>query len=227
MSLSLTRATAHHRLPPGQVLMPEFFARPSDEVAPDLIGKILWRSGVGGGRLTEVEAYLPQNDPACHAARGRTPRNAAMFGPPGCVYVYLSYGVHVLLNLVCDQESLGSAVLIRSFEPVGETAQLLKNRATRGQSVEPIENAPPSRPSDGRRLSCGPGRVGQALGLHLGMNGLPLGEASGLYTIDDGAVPEIARTARVGISQGDHLPLRFYMTGNAYVTHGARRMGGQ
>ena len=103
MSVSLARATMHLSLPPGQLLMSEFFSRPSDEVAPDLIGKILWRSGVGGGRLTEVEAYLPQDDPACHAARGRTARNAAMFGPPGCIYVYLSYGIHVLLNLVCDQ----------------------------------------------------------------------------------------------------------------------------
>lgn len=209
--------------------MPEFFARPSDEVAPELIGKILWRSGVGGGRLTEVEAYLPQNDPACHAARGRTARNAAMFGSPGSVYVYLSYGVHVLLNLVCDQESVGSAVLIRSFEPVGDTTRLLMNRAPRGRSMQPVErkNAPPSLPGDGWRLSCGPGRVGQALGLHLALNGLPLGEASGLYIIEDGVFPELGRTTRVGISRGDQLPLRFYWTGNAHVTHGAFRTGGR
>jgi len=205
----------------------DFFARPSEEVAPDLIGKILWRWGVGGGRLTEVEAYLPQNDPACHAARGPTPRNAAMFGPPGCVYVYLSYGVHVLLNVVCDQESFGSAVLIRAFEPVGDTARLFQNRASHGRSVEPRKRAPLDRPTDGRSLSLGPGRLGQALGLRLALNGLPLGEASGLYIIDDGVSPEIARTTRVGISRGDHLPLRFYMTGNAYVTHGARPAGGE
>lgn len=213
MDLSHDRPMVHGALPSGQVLMPEFFARPSDEVAPDLIGKLLWRSGVGGGRLTEVEAYLPQNDPACHAARGRTPRNAAMFGPPGYVYVFLSYGVHVLLNLVCDRESLGSAVLIRSFEPVGDTAQLLKNRAARGRWARPVKTPLPRPPSAETLLSRGPGRVGQALGIHLGLNGLPLGEASGLYVIDDGAVPEIGRTTRIGISRGAHLPLRFCMSG--------------
>jgi DNA-3-methyladenine glycosylase len=200
MDVNPPLSTVHGDLPPGQVVTPEFFARPSDEVGPDLIGKILWRSGVGGGRLTEVEAYLHRNDPACHAARGRTERNAAMFGPPGCLYVYLSYGVHVLLNLVCDSESLGSAVLIRSFEPLEDTF---------------------------RRPSCGPGLVGRALGIHLGLNNLPLGEASATYIIDDGVVPEVARTTRVGISKGGDLPLRFYMTGNACVTRGVRRTGGR
>jgi DNA-3-methyladenine glycosylase len=199
MDVEFPVASAHGGLPSGRMLTAEFFARASDEVAPDLIGKILWRSGVGGGRLTEVEAYLPENDPACHAARGRTPRNAAMFGPPGCVYVFLSYGVHMLLNLVCDRESRGSAVLIRSFEPLDDSVQ---------------------------RLSCGPGRVGKALGIHLGLNALPLGEVTGLYIIDDGVVPEVARATRVGISQGGELSLRFYVPGNVCVTHGMRRTGG-
>jgi DNA-3-methyladenine glycosylase len=200
MDLSAAFDSMHGDLPPGRMLTAEFFARASDEVAPDLVGKIVWRAGVGGGRLTEVEAYLPQNDPACHAARGRTPGNAAMFGSPGCLYVFLSYGVHVLLNLVCDLESRGSAVLIRSFGPLDDTCQ------------------GPSR---------GPGVVGKALGIHLGLNTLPLGKVSGLHIIDDGVVPEVIRTTRVGISQGGHLPLRFYMAGSAYVTHGVRRTGGQ
>jgi DNA-3-methyladenine glycosylase len=100
------------------VLGADFFARPSDEVAPDLIGKILWSPGRGGGRLTEVEAYLPMMDPASHSACGPTKRNAAMFGPPGTIYVFLSYGVHHLLNIVCDRPGTGSAVLIRAFESV-------------------------------------------------------------------------------------------------------------
>jgi DNA-3-methyladenine glycosylase len=199
MDPSVPLVSTRGGLPPGRVLMAEFFARPSDEVAPDLVGKIVWRAGVGGGRLTEVEAYLPQNDPACHAARGRTPRNAAMFGPPGCLYLFVSYGIHVLLNLVCDLESRGSAVLIRSFEPLDDAFQS------------------PSR---------GPGRVGKALDIHLGLNTLPLGDVSGLHIIDDGVVSEVIRTTRVGISQGGHLPLRFYMAGSAYVTHGVRRTGG-
>src|SRR5660397_229292 len=81
----------------------EFFARPSPVVAADLVGKIIWRHGIGGGRLVEVEAYLPSGDEACHAAQGKTARNAMMFGPPGSLYVHVSYGVHHLLNLDCWQ----------------------------------------------------------------------------------------------------------------------------
>ncbi len=102
--------------PSGCLLAPEFFSRSAEEVARDLIGKIIWREGRGGGRLSEVEAYLPADDPACHAAKGLTRRNSAMFGPPGSIYVFLSYGVHHLLNLVCDREGVGAAVLIRSIE---------------------------------------------------------------------------------------------------------------
>ncbi|OFV83888.1 MAG: hypothetical protein A2W26_07360 [Acidobacteria bacterium RBG_16_64_8] len=206
---------------------PAFFSRPSDEVAPALIGKILWRSGVGGGRLTEVEAYLPENDPACHAACGRTRRNAAMFGAPGCLYVYLSYGIHVLLNLVCDRETVGSAVLIRSFEPLGDTARLARNRLIARRRGGTGEKAPPDCSASRLPLARGPGRVGQALGLHLGLNGLALGEVSGLYVIDDGAVPEVGCSARIGISQGADLPLRFYVTDNDHGTRGARAAGGR
>lgn len=208
-------------------MSPAFFSRPSDEVAPDLIGKILWRSGVGGGRLTEVEAYLPKNDPACHAACGRTRRNAAMFGGPGCLYVYLSYGIHVLLNLVCDRESVGSAVLIRSFEPLGDTARLARNRWSGSRLGGPGAKAPSNCFAGRLPLARGPGRVGQALGLHLGLNGLALGEESGLYMIDDGVVPEVTCSARIGISQGADLPLRFYATDNDQVTRGARAAGGR
>ena len=109
-------AAASGASPPGVALDDSFFARPSDLVAADLVGKILWARGLGGGRLTEVEAYLPHGDPACHAACGLTKRNAAMFGPPGTIYVFLSYGVHYLLNLVCEREGIGSAVLERLGE---------------------------------------------------------------------------------------------------------------
>jgi len=198
--------------PPGRELGAPFFGRPSDEVGRDLIGKVLWMKGVGGGRLTEVEAYLPYDDPACHAFRGLTNRNAAMFGPPAAIYVYRSYGVHTLLNLVCDRPSVGSAVLIRSFEPLGETRVLRRNRGLAGEGP-------------GVEVSRGPGCVGQALGLHLGLNGLGLGEASGLHIIDDGERHAVGCTTRVGISAGDALPLRFYMIGSAYVT-GLGRIGG-
>ncbi|MCL4367666.1 MAG: DNA-3-methyladenine glycosylase [Actinobacteria bacterium] len=188
----------------------EFFVRPSDAVARDLIGKILWRTGIGGGRLTEVEAYLPKGDPASHSFRGRTKRNASMFGPAGHIYVYLSYGVHVLLNIVCDGESIGSAVLIRSFEPLGETSVLCQNRSlpvdlSRGHGTL-------------KRVACGPGRVGQALGLHLGLDGLPLGPASGVRILDDGSRPALACGTRIGISRGENMPLRYFAADSPYVT---------
>ncbi len=176
---------------PGAVLGADFFARSSDEVAPDLIGKILWSPGRGGGRLTEVEAYLPAEDPASHSVCGPTKRNAAMFGPPGTIYVFLSYGVHYLLNIVCDRQAIGSAVLVRAFESV-----------------------------------CGPGRVGKALGVNPAMNGLALGEASGLFVVDDGTRPIVGITARIGISRGDSLPLRYYSLGSRWVTKRPATRGG-
>ena len=206
-----TDSLPYHELPPGRILPARFFARPSDEVAPELIGKVLWRRGVGGGRLTEVEAYLPNDDPACHAARGMTRRNATMFGPAGNIYVYRSYGIHVLLNVVCDEESVGSAVLIRSFEPAGDTERLRGNRG--GMATA-------------RALSCGPGRVGQALALHMGLNGLSLGEESGLYIIDEGVSPLVRCTTRIGISQGSELPLRYHMADSGYVSGHRRITGG-
>ncbi len=190
-------ASVHHDLagkggmPRGTLLGADFFARPSDKVAPDLIGKILWSPQRGGGRLTEVEAYLPVEDPASHSAPGPTKRNAAMFGPPGTIYVFLSYGVHHLLNIVCDRPEIGSAVLIRAFEPF-----------------------------------CGPGRVGRALGIHPALNGLRLGEASGLFVVDDGARPEVGVTTRIGISRGDTLPLRYYSLDSGCVTRRSAIRGG-
>jgi DNA-3-methyladenine glycosylase len=188
MSRAVPHSILDEHLPGGEVLAAAFFARGSDEVAADLIGKIVWRLGFGGGRLTEVEAYLPREDPASHARPGRTRRNAAMFGPPGHLYVFLSYGVHRLLNFVCDREGVGSAVLLRSYEPLSAT----------GEAV--------SSPG-----AVGPGVVGRTLGVRLDMSGLALGGASGVFVIDDGARPKVGRAARVGISRGAELPLRYYM----------------
>jgi DNA-3-methyladenine glycosylase len=186
-------------VPTGERVPAEFFARGSDEVATDLIGKVVWRTGFGGGRLTEVEAYLPVGDAASHAAPGRTRRNAAMFSPPGHLYVFMSYGVHFLLNFVCDAEGVGAAVLVRSFEPLA-----VEGLATAGQGAR------------------GPGMVGRALGVSLEMSGWALGEESGVFVLDDGLRPASARALRVGISQGQELPLRHYMLGSRYVSGPAR-----
>ncbi len=195
--------------PPGRDLPAAFFDRPTDEVAPDLVGKVLWRQGVGGGRLVEVEAYLPSEDPACHAHRGMTPRNRAMFGPPGTIYVYVSYGIHLLLNLVCMPPGVGSAVLVRAFEPSGDTSVMLANR---GLSE-----------SDVRLIASGPGRVGQALGLDLSLNSAALGVDSGLSVIDDGCVPPVEATHRIGITSGRDLTLRYILPESPYLSRGPRR----
>ncbi len=215
------------RIPPlGVTISADFFARPSDKVAHDLIGKILWVSGVGGGRLTEVEAYLPQGDPACHAARGRTVRNSAMFGPPGSIYVFRSYGIHMLLNLVCDREGVGSAVLIRSLEPVGRIDYLWRNRYGEHTAEEGIGVLPVRTSKSEKGLACGPGRLGRALGIHVGLNGLLLGDESGLYVTDDGCRSPVAVASRIGISEGQSLPLRYYMENSKYVSRRACPIGG-
>lgn len=216
----------------GKVLPQEFFARPADIVARGLVGKILWREGVGGGRLTEVEAYLPQGDPASHSYRGRSERNSSMFGPPGHLYVYISYGVHALLNVVCDMESIGSAVLIRAFEAVGDSSVMMSNRLegmrsrrrseTDGDDGSSPTAAPSAQRAKLRWLGCGPGRIGQALGIGLELDGLSLGAASGLYVIDDGASPCVSSEWRVGISKGVELPLRYLDADSGCVSNVAR-----
>jgi DNA-3-methyladenine glycosylase len=189
-------------LPAGAPLGPEFFARPSDAVAPDLIGKILWMRGVGAGRLTEVEAYLPWGDPASHSACGSTARNAAMFGPPGSIYVFFSYGVHYLLNLVCDAEGVGSAVLLRALEPLGEGG------------------------AHGPATYCGPGRLGARLGVAPGLNGSMLGEESGLFVLDDCLRPQVGISTRIGITRGAALLLRYHAVDSRCVTHRGRTRKG-
>ena len=133
-----------------------------------------------------------------------------MFGPPGTIYVYVSYGVHVLLNLVCDRVSVASAVLIRSYEPLGILDVQACNRGFSPERFDP------------RDLSRGPGRIGQALGLDLSLNGLPLGNASGMYILDDGARPMVTSSSRVGISQAKELQLRFSEEGSSFVSRGGK-----
>ena len=200
-------------LPGGTILGPSFFARSSDEVARDLVGKILWSSGAGGGRLTEVEAYLPDGDPASHAAGGRTRRNEAMFGPPGTIYIFLSYGVHYLLNLVCDEQGVGSAVLIRALESLDRDGPEAGGTGRESASYT-------------LRSYCGPGRVGTALGVHPGLNGAPLGPVSGVYVLDDGSRPGVSMTTRIGISRGAALPLRYFAAGSTCVTRRSAIRGG-
>ena len=179
-----------------------FYERDSRQVAVDLLGCVLSRDtpeGKTAGVIVETEAYRP-DDPACHAYRGPTMRNRNIFGPPGIAYVYLSYGTHNLLNVVCEPEGIGSAVLIRALRP-SEGEVLMERR--RGRAHD---------------LCNGPGRLTQALGIDLSYDGLDL--TSGSLTISDGGAPPegIVETTRIGITRGTDLPWRYLIDGEEHVS---------
>jgi DNA-3-methyladenine glycosylase len=176
-----------------------FFARPVLEVARDLIGATVLVDGIGG-IIVEAEAYSHE-DPASHSFRGRTARNASMFGPPGHAYVYLSYGMHWCMNFVCGRDPLGSGVLIRALEPI---AGLEVMRARRG--VE-----------DARLLCSGPGRLCQALAVTRKEDGAPLDEAR-FHLLRRKQEPEILVGPRIGITQAPDMPWRFGLAGSPFVS---------
>lgn len=164
-------------------LLPEsFYARDALEVARDLLGKLVRREGVTL-RITEVEAYRFPDDTANHCRTGPTPRNAAMWGPPGRCYVYLCYGLHNMLNLTTNREGEGAAVLIRSCEPVEGLAEVQRRR---GGKAGPV-------------LLTGPGKIGQALQLDTSWCHHPVHEAGGVEVHDAPAVREVVAGPRVGI----------------------------
>jgi len=184
------------------VLKAAFYDRDPRDVAVDLLGCVLSHDAPDGrtaGVIVETEAYRPE-DPACHAYRGPTMRNRNIFGPPGIAYVYLSYGTHKLLNVVCEPEGVGSAVLIRALRPT-EGEDLMEQR--RGRV---------------RDLCNGPGRLAQALGVDLAYDGRDL--TSGSLTISDGGAPPagIIETTRIGITRGTELPWRYLIEGDRHVS---------
>ena len=175
------------------------FERSVHELAPELVGAELYVDGVGG-TIVEVEAY-DHEDPAAHGYRGRTERNASMFGPPGHVYVYRSYGVHWCLNIVCEPEGVASAVLIRALEPL---AGLDEMRARRGL--------------DSVRLLCsGPGRLCQALGVTREHDGLPV-DRPPFELRPRTAEVEVVSGPRIGITKAAELPWRYGLAGSAFVS---------
>jgi DNA-3-methyladenine glycosylase len=184
-----------------------FFERPSAEVARDLLGKVLFRragDGLMAGRIVETEAYGGEDDPGSHAFRGPTQRNAVMFGAAGRIYLYRSYGIHACMNVVCEGEEQASAVLIRALEPLIGIAVMERHRA--GRST--------------RELCNGPGKLCEALEIALADNGVDL-EGDEIWIEDDGAhPPKIASSARVGLSRGKEMQLRFFVAGNEYVSRG-------
>jgi DNA-3-methyladenine glycosylase len=184
----------------------DFFARSVHEVAPDLIGVTLLFDRVGGP-IVEVEAY-DHEDPAAHGYRGRSERNASMFGPPGHAYVYRSYGIHWCLNLVCEQEGSASAVLIRALEPRHGLDMM---QARRGLD-------------DARLLCAGPGRLCQALGITRAHDGLPLDRPPFDLQPREGQ-PEIVVGTRVGITRAAEQPWRYGLAGSRFVSRAIRPTG--
>jgi DNA-3-methyladenine glycosylase len=186
-----------------ETLGKHFFARSVHEVAPELIGVTLLVDGVGG-TIVEAEAY-DHEDPAAHGYRGRTERNASMFGPPGHAYVYRSYGIHWCLNLVCEPEGSASAVLLRALEP---TQGLEQMRARR-------------RLDDPRLLCSGPGRLCQALAVTREHDGAALDEQPfALYARARDAA--VVSGARVGITKAAERPWRYALAGSRFLSRPVR-----
>jgi DNA-3-methyladenine glycosylase len=183
-----------------------FYARPADEVAPDLLGHVLVRAFPDGSRgsvrIVEVEAYGP-DDPASHAFRGETPRNAVMFGSPGHLYVYFTYGMHHCMNAVTGPVGEGAAVLLRAGEPLEGAAAMAMHRG-RDRLVD---------------LCSGPGRLTQALGVDRRDDGGDLVAGRDLWVEGGGRTEAIATGNRVGVHETSR-PWRFWLEGNAFVSRG-------
>jgi DNA-3-methyladenine glycosylase len=197
-----------------------FFNRPPQEVAHDLLGKILVRREMGAiraGRIVEAEAYLGSNDAAAHAAAGETARNRVLFGSPGHAYVYFTYGMHFCLNVSCMPEGEAGCVLIRSLEPVAGISKMAMARGL------PLPNR--RRPRELRLLAGGPARLCEAMDITRERdNGKDVSKrSSDLWIGDDGYVPAgIIRTPRIGITKSREMPLRYFIAGNEFVS-GKRR----
>ncbi len=188
----VNRPAAAARLPRS------FYARPTLEVARDLLGKVV-RHGRASARIVETEAYLGTGDAAAHSARGPTPRTKVIFGPPGHAYVYLIYGMHYCLNIVAEPKGVAGCVLIRAVEPLGA-----------------VTTAAPA--------SNGPGKLTRALGITLDHYGADL--TRGPITLHEPTDREsfaIGISPRIGISQAADLPLRFFIRGNRFVSREPRR----
>lgn len=187
-------------------MRPSFYDRPVVEVARDLIGCVVTHEECAGV-IVEAEAYH-DSEPASHAFVGLTPRTVTLFGPPGRAYVYRSYGIHALLNAVCEPEGVGAAVLIRALEPV-QGIELMRSR----RGARQIE-----------RLCSGPGKLTQALGIELRHNGTDL--ARGPVVISGRPAEwgdvQVAVDQRIGITKAVELPWRFTAAGSRFVSRRVR-----
>ena len=198
----------------GVILDTDFYARATLVVARELLGKVLEHrtpDGVTSGRIVEVEAYIGEDDPACHAAPGPTARNAPLYGPPGFAYVYLNYGLHYLVNAVTEPAGSPAAVLIRALEPL-EGVDLMRARrgATRWRQGK-------GAPAD-EALCRGPGNLTVALGITAAENALPLTRPPLVIRDDGQAVADVQWSSRIGIRVGTERLWRCAVVGNPAVS---------
>ena len=182
-----------------------FFARDPLEVAPGLLGK-LFVAGERVGRIVEVEAYRGQDDPGSHGYRGVTPRTEVMYGPPGHLYTYFTYGMHWCANVVCAPAGTCGAVLIRALEPLRGIDAMFDARAKAKRETD---------------LCSGPAKLCQALEIGEAHNGIDLdGAEAGVEVRDDGVALAASTSERIGLAagKGEDLPWRFYVAGNRHVS---------
>jgi DNA-3-methyladenine glycosylase len=188
------------------VLSRDFYASDTVKVAKGLLGKHLVRvkgKNRMAGRIVEVEAYRGSHDPASHAYRGLTPRNAPMFGEAGHAYVYFTYGNHYCLNITTQHVGTAGAVLIRAMEPL--------------EGLSAMRLLRPKVPDS--NLTNGPGKLTKALGIDMSLNKVDMTKRGSLFVEEsDDVTPDICRSARVGITQGKNRLWRFYIAGNPYVS---------
>jgi DNA-3-methyladenine glycosylase len=189
-----------------QVLKRSFYARQTDKVAQELLGKILVRElpeGRLSGRIVETEAYFGPGDPASHASSGRTPRNEVMFGPPGRAYIYFTYGMHYLFNVVTEEEGVPGAVLIRALEPLEGLAVMQTRRGTNKL----------------KDLTSGPAKLTQAMGIDLAFNCWDVTRRSKLYLMDMGGSSfKVVKTSRIGVPLDPCDNFRYYIEDNPFVS---------
>jgi DNA-3-methyladenine glycosylase len=198
-----------------QALPASFYARPTLEIAKELLGKALvchLSDGITAGLIVETEGYVGQDDPACHAYKGLTARNRTMWGNPGHAYVYFTYGNHWMFNVVTEREGYPAAVLVRALQPL-LGLELMRQR----RNLEDLKGN-----KDDRHLCNGPGKLCRALGINGALNGFSL-DSPELFVAQ--VPPEIALTpfqmvhsTRIGISRGIDLPWRFYVAANRHVS---------
>ena len=196
-----------------QRLARKFYDRDPRHVSRELLGKVLVRNEGNYqivGCIVEVEAYLGSDDPAAHAAAGRTARNDVLFGPPGRAYVYFIYGNHWCFNVSCLPDGIAGGVLFRALEPVDGIEHMARARGIKVRSERDL-----------RLLTSGPGRLAEAFGITRARdNGKELFSArSDLWIGDDGSPPpHIATTVRIGITKATDIPLRYVILGNKFVS---------